>query len=56
MINVTECEFQKLVGQNLASIMESAKRMIGKNGEQAHGSGMNNGFMAHWGKCLVAMD
>lgn len=56
MIYIAESEFQKLVRKYTACIGKAKKRVISKDGAKAHGSGMQNGFMAQIAETAVSMD
>lgn len=56
MVNVTQSEFKKLVGQDAARVCKPVKRMIGEDGSQAHTPGMNDGFMTQTTQTSVTMD
>lgn len=56
MIDIREGKFEKLVHDNTAGIRKSKERMVGKAGFEAHGAGMDDGFVTHGGKRLVSMD
>jgi len=42
MINITQDEFEQLVGQNTGSICEAKQTMIRENSPQTHRPGMQN--------------
>lgn len=55
MINITQREFEELVGQYTPSVCESKQRMISEDRPQPHGPTMQNCFMTQTTQAPVAM-
>jgi hypothetical protein len=56
MVDVTQGELQQLIGENRAGVGKAKQRVIGKDGAEPHGSGMEDGFVAEAAQALMAMD
>ena len=56
MVNVTQRELQKFVGQDTGSICKSKKRMIGENSTETHSPRMENCFVTDTTQACMAMD
>jgi hypothetical protein len=55
VVNITQCEFEKLVRENGTRISEAKERVIGKNSPQAHCARMQDSFMAKTAETAMAM-
>jgi len=55
VINVTQSEFQKLVGQDAGSVCKSKERMIRKDSAQTHRPSMEDTFMTQAAEAGMTM-
>lgn len=56
VVDVAECELEKLVGQDRTGVCKPEKRVISKHCPEAHRSSMQDGFMAKAAQAAVTMD
>jgi hypothetical protein len=56
MVNITQGELQKLVGQYTSGIGKSEQGVVGEDGPQSHGSGVQNGLETQVAQAGMAMD
>lgn len=56
MVNIAQAEFEQLVGKNTGSVRKSKQRVVGKDGAQAHGPGVEDGFMTQVAETGMAVD
>jgi len=46
MVYITQAEFEQLVGKDAGGIGKAKQRVVGEDGAEAHGSGMEDSLMA----------
>lgn len=56
VIDIAQGKLEQLVGQDAGGVCESKERMIGKDGPQPHGPGMQDALVAQTAEAAMAVD
>lgn len=56
VVDVAEGELEQLVGQDTGSVCEAKETVVGEDGAQAHGAGVENGLVAQTAETGMAVD